>query len=65
MERRLTQGRFRILGRHGQGDAGLLMARLGRMGHEAGARESPSPQARERKLKAIGDAPADYVRVKA
>ena len=46
LERRPAQGRFRILGRHGQGDAGLLVARLGRMGHEAGARESPRPQAR-------------------
>ena len=46
LERRPAQGRFRILGRRGQGDAGLLVARLGRMGHEAGARESPRPQAR-------------------
>src|SRR5271165_4575621 len=44
LERRPAQRRFRILGRGGQGDAGLLVARLGRMGHEAGARESPRPQ---------------------
>ena len=43
LERRPAKGRLRILGRHGQGDARLLVARLGPMGHHAGARDKSPP----------------------
>ena len=58
-------GRVRRLGREGQGDARLVVARLARLADRAGAGESPGPQAGDGKLKPLGDAPGDYVRVKA
>ena len=43
----------RGLGREGQGDAGLMVARLARLADGAGGGESPGPQARRRKAEAV------------
>ena len=59
------RGQVRRLGREGQGDAWLMVARLARLADGAGAGESPRPQAGRGKLKPLGDAPGEYVRVKA
>ena len=63
---RAAGGRVRGLGREGQGDARLLVARLDRLadGRRRRRRFPPASQATG-KLKPLGDAPGDYVRVKA
>ena len=45
LDRRAARGRFRVLGRGGEGDARLLVAGLDRVGDRAGAGESPGAQA--------------------
>ncbi len=42
-----------------------MVAGLDKVDRSPGAGESPGPQPGEGKLKAIGDAPGEYVRVKA
>ena len=58
-------GQVRGLGRRRQGDAGLLVARLDRLDHRAGAGARPAARGRGRQAEAACDAPGEYVRVKA
>ena len=51
---RAAGGQVRRLGREGQGDAWLMVARLARLADRAGAGESPRPQARRRQAQTTG-----------
>ena len=45
LDRRAARGRFQVLDRRRQGDAGVLVARLGQVGHRPSAGEGSRPQA--------------------
>ena len=65
LDRRPAGGRVRGLGRRGEGDAGLLVARLDRTGSSRRRpRRSAPREPGAGKLKPLGDAPGEYVKVR-